>query len=73
MQCRVSVWMQRLNSNLAGDNFAHEKKRKKTQTLIGANAVNSFIMRPTISWNMVVPKNNTTWRINSCGDQRRTS
>ena len=39
----------------------------------GANAVNSFIMRSTIPWNMVAPNDNTTWRANSCGDQRRTS
>ena len=29
MQCDVSVWMQRLNNNLAGDNFAREKNKRK--------------------------------------------
>ena len=30
----------------------------------GANTVNSFVMRSTILWNMVVPFDSTTWRIN---------
>ena len=49
------------------------EKKKKTQTRNGANAVKSFIMRSTVSWNMVVRNDNTTWRIKSCGGQRRNS
>ena len=32
-----------------------------------------LVMLPKIPWNMVVPPDSTTWRANSCGDQRRSS
>ena len=39
----------------------------------GANIVDSFNMRSITLGKIVVPTDNTTWRANSCGDQRRTS
>ena len=46
-----------------------------TVTIIvnGANVVSSFVMLLRLSWKIVVPTDSTTWRANSCGDQRRTS
>ena len=39
----------------------------------GASAVSSFAMCSIIPWNMVVQPESTTWRTNSCGDQRHAS
>ena len=39
----------------------------------GTSAVNLFVIRSTMPWNMFVPLESTSWRNNSCGDQRRTS
>ena len=37
----------------------------------GANIVDSFVMRSTIPWKIVVPTDSTTWRANSRGCQRK--
>ena len=49
-------------------------RSRHTDLAVGrANIVDSFVMRSTFHWKIVVPTDSTTWRANSCGDQRRTS